>query len=196
MPRTLTLLAVALVLTAAPFAQAQTAAPLTHDQLIQSALLPLPEELRASATVLGHGAAGIMVTLRKGTGTMICLADDPGSPGFHVACYHQSMEPFMARGRALRAQGVAGAQVDTVRFAEVVAGKLPMPTAPASLYSITGDGYDLATGEITSGRRLYVVYIPFATPESTGLPGIPVVGAPWIMFPGTPKAHIMFTPGM
>ena len=196
MPRTSTLLAVALILSAAPFAQAQTAAPLTKDQRIQSAVLPLPEELRASATVLGHGAAGVMVTLRKGTGSMICLADDPGSAGFHVACYHQSMEPFMARGRALRAEGVAGAQVDTVRFAEVVAGKLPMPAAPASLYSITGDGYDLVTGEITSGRRLYVVYIPFATPESTGLPGSPVAGAPWIMFPGTPKAHIMFIPGM
>ncbi len=196
MPRTSTVLAVALVLTAAPSAQAQTAAPLTTDQLIHSAILPLPEELRPSATVLGHGAAGAMVTLRQGTGSMICLADDPGSAGFHVACYHQSMEPFMARGRALRAQGVTGAQVDTVRFAEVVAGKLPMPTAPASLYSITGDGYDLATGEIKSGRRLYVVYIPFATPESTGLPGLPVAGAPWIMFPGTPKAHIMFIPGM
>ena len=127
---------------------------------------------------------------------MTCLADDPGTASFHVACYHQSMEPFMARGRELRAQGVQGAQVDTVRFAEVEAGKLPMPKDPASLYSISGDGYDPATSEIKAGRRLYVVYVPFGTPESIGLPGVPVVGAPWIMFPGTPKAHIMFIPGM
>lgn len=187
--------AAALLLTVTPV-QAQTAPPLTTEQLIESAVLPLPDELRPTATVLGFGSPGTMATLRKGTGSMICLADDPASAGFHVACYHQSMEPFMARGRQLRAEGVRGAQVDTVRYAEVDAGKLLMPKNPASLYSISGDGYDVATKEITAGRRLYVVYIPFATPESTGLPGVPVVGAPWIMFPGTPKAHIMFIPGM
>jgi hypothetical protein len=41
-----------------------------------------------------------------------------------------------------------------------------------------------------------VVYIPFATPGSTGLSATSVAGAPWIMYPGTPKAHIMFTPTM
>ena len=49
---------------------------------------------------------------------------------------------------------------------------------------------------MTGARPLYVVYIPFATAESTGLSATPAPGTPWIMFPGTPKAHIMFVPDM
>jgi hypothetical protein len=41
-----------------------------------------------------------------------------------------------------------------------------------------------------------VVYIPFATPETTGIPAVPAPNQPWLMFPGTPKAHIMFVPRM
>jgi len=41
----------------------------------------------------------------------------------------------------------------------------------------------------------YVIYIPYATPESTGIPLTPMVdGAPWIMNPGTHRAHIMINP--
>ena len=69
---------------------------------------------------------------------MICLANNPQSPRFHVACYHKSMEPFMARGRELRTQGVQGDQVDSTRFREAKEGKLKLPTQPSLLYSITG----------------------------------------------------------
>jgi hypothetical protein len=115
-----------------------------------------------------------------------------------VACYHHSLEPFMARGRALRAQGITGEKVDTVRFAEVKAGKIAMPAQPAALYSLTGPvgSYDPATNAITGARPLVVIYIPGATAASTGLSAKPQEGAPWIMFPGTPKAHIMLVPRM
>jgi len=40
-----------------------------------------------------------------------------------------------------------------------------------------------------------VVYIPWATAASTGLPIKPAApGMPWIMDPGTHRAHIMITP--
>ena len=129
---------------------------------------------------------------------MICLASNPASPRFHVACYHKSLEPFMARGRELRAHGVTGDKVDSVRFREARAGRLKLPRSPAMLYSLTGEktAYDTATNTIAKARSLFVVYMPYATSESTGLTAKPVVGAPWVMFPGTPKAHIMFVPGM
>ena len=60
----------------------------------------------------------------------------------------------------------------------------------------TGMGSGTATGAVTGARPLYVVYIPFSTAESTGLSATPARGTPWIMFAGTPKAHIMFTPDM
>lgn len=187
-----------LVLAVAPVAvAAQTIPP--ADRQIAAAVLPLPTEMRASARVLGYDAAKRLVELRKGGGGMTCLADEPGDARTHVACYHDSLEPFMARGRALRAQGVKGDQVDTVRYREVDNGTLPMPKGPAMLYSITAtapEAFDAARGEIVGGRRLFVSYIPGATPASTGLSLAPKAGEPWLMFPGTPKAHIMFTPGM
>ena len=176
---------------------AQTQAIASADEQIAAAVLPLPADARPTATVLGYSADGKLTTLRKGTGGMTCLARDPKAKDFHVACYHDSMEPFMARGRELRATGVTGTQVDTVRFREVKAGTLKMPVHPASLYSLTGGtGFDPKTGTAPGARWLYVVYIPYATGATTGLSEKPMPDAPWIMFPGTPKAHIMFVPKM
>lgn len=187
--------ALGVVLSAAPLA-AQELVP--ESSRIAAAVAPLPEEFRESATVLGHAAGreGLKV-LRQGDGPFICLADDPRDDRFHTACYHRSLEPFMARGRALRAAGHEQ-DVDSIRYAEVEAGTLAMPDHPAALYSLTGQpsSFDAATGQVTAAQPLYVVYIPFATAESTGLPVKPVTNAPWIMFPGTPKAHIMFVPEM
>lgn len=139
-----------------------------------------------------------LTTLRATNGAFICLATDPKASRFHVACYHRSLEPFMARGRALRAEGVTGDKVDTVRFAEVKSGKLAMPKEPAALYSLTGPAgsFDPATGSVKGARPLFVIYIPGSTAASTGLSAKPQEGSPWIMFPGTPKAHIMLVPRM
>jgi hypothetical protein len=165
---------------------------------IAQAVLPLPSDLRASATVLGYSDDGKFVSLREGTGGMVCLASNPQQPRWHVACYHRSLEPFMARGRELRAQGITGEQVDSVRFREAKEGRLKLPSEPALLYSLTGtrDAYDAATNTAPTARPLFVVYMPYATSQSTGLSAIPQQGTPWIMFPGTPKAHIMFVPRM
>jgi hypothetical protein len=88
--------------------------------------------------------------------------------------------------------------VDSVRFAEIRGGKLAMPKEPAALYSLTGPAgaFDAATGTVRDARPLVVIYISGATAASTGLSTTPQVGAPWLMFPGTPKAHIMLVPKM
>ena len=179
--------------------QAQHTHLMSSTAQIASAVSPLPKEFQESATVLGYTAADKPLTkLRDGKGAFVCLADDPRDERFHVACYHSGLEPFMARGRELRASGVQGAGVDSARYAEINSGKLPMPRTPSALYSITTQHTNVNhdSGAITGGRSLYVVYIPFATSESTGLPKTPAGNMPWIMFPGTPKAHIMFTPTM
>ena len=180
-------------------AQAPHNAPLTDAQQIAAAVLPLPAEFRADARVLGHRAGGKeLVTLRDGRGAFTCLASDPAATRFHVACYHKSLEPFMARGRALRASGVKDDQVDSTRFREIRNGTLAMPKQPAALYSLTGPlgSYDPATNTARGARPLSVIYISGATTQSTGLTATPTQGAPWIMYPGTPKAHIMLVPKM
>ena len=99
----------------------------------------------------------------------------------------------MARGRELRAVGVSGGEVDSVRFREVRQGTLALPEQPAALYQHFGGRFDPAAGVVRGGQSLYVVYIPFATGKSTGLSEQPSDTEPWIMFPGTPKAHIMIS---
>jgi len=64
---------------------------------------------------------------------------------------------------------------------------------PRMLYVLTGSGYDAAKGEVTDPYLRWVVYTPYATPESTGLSTTPGPG-PWLMYPGTPGAHIMISP--
>jgi hypothetical protein len=175
---------------------AQAAPPVAEQ--IAAAVLALPKEMQANAGVMGYRTAGKLEMLRPPKNDMLCLADDPADEQFHVSCYHTSMEPFMARGRALREAGTTGAKVDTARFAEVKAGKLKMPTAPASLYQIFAakDAFDPATGTVSKSRALIVVYVPFATEASTGLSSVPSTTKPWLMLPGTPKAHIMFSASM
>lgn len=188
---------IAMLLPALAAAQVdQPATVLTAERQIAAAVLPLPEEFRASATVMGYRGRSLEV-LRTGDGPMICLADDPWEARFHVACYQKDLEPFMARGRALRAGGMDRATSDSVRNAEVASGALPMPRS-AALWSVSAaaDSMDWATNTPRGGRHLYVVYLPGATAESTGLPTTPAPNAPWLMFPGTPRAHIMFVPTM
>ena len=165
---------------------------------IQAAIAAAPAEMRDGAGVWGYNESKKLVKLREAKNDMICLASNPDGKQFHVACYHKLLEPFMARGRELRAQGVKDDQVDTVRFKEITSGKLMMPRTPSALYTLTGppNSFDAATGAVTGAKWLYVVYIPGATEKSTGITEKPAPGVPWIMYPGTPKAHIMFFTGM
>ena len=164
---------------------------------ISAAVMAAPEDKRAEATVLGFDAEGNVVTIREGSNNMVCLADDPNSSGFNAACYHIDLEPFMARGRELKAEGKNPQEVFDIREKEAKSGALKMPKAPATLHVLSGkEGkYNSESGNVENANYRYVVYIPFATAESTGLPERPIVpGGPWIMDPGTHRAHIMVTP--
>ncbi len=167
------------------------------DAQIGGAVMAAPEELRDGAKVWGYDAKGEMVVLREGTNNQICLADNPNQEGFSVSCYHVDLEPFMARGRALKKEGKSRLDIDEIREAEAKSGALKMPEQATTLHVLSGQQgkYDFETNTVTDARLRYVVYIPFATAESSGLPTKPIVpGGPWIMDPGTHKAHIMITP--
>ncbi|HEX6847307.1 MAG TPA: hypothetical protein VF144_10025 [Chitinophagaceae bacterium] len=164
---------------------------------IKSALLAAPTEKKDGCTVYGYSADKQFILLRQGTNEMICLADNPDEPGFSVACYVKDLEPFMQRGRDLRKQGIKNQQLFDEREKEVKAGTLPMPKEPAALYvySAKDEEFDPSTGDVKNGYLRYVIYIPYATAVSTGLPEKPSAnGMPWIMDPGTHGAHIMINP--
>ncbi len=165
---------------------------LSTEEAIAAAVSPLPDEYQDGAEVRVMSDDG-WETVREQSNGMICLGDEPGDDRFHVACYHESMEPFMERGRELRAEGHDSESVEQIREEEARSGELEMPEQSAALYSLTGppDSFDSETGTVIGATPLYVVYMPYATTETTGLPAQAPRGQPWLMNPGKPGAHIM-----
>ena len=169
----------------------------SEEALIAASLMAAPEESRDGCKVIGYNMAGEFVTLREGDNEFIVLADNPQQSGFNAACYHKSLEPFMARGRELRAEGKTGPEIFDIREEEAKSGKLDMgkPGATLHIYYGESDQYNPETNEVEGAHYRYVVYLPFATAESTGLPERPIgPNHPWIMNPGTHRAHIMISP--
>jgi len=160
---------------------------------IASSVQAAPDELRAEATVLGYDSSGSVVVLRKGANDLNCLANDPRNESFSVACYHKDLEAFMARGRELSEQGYKGKERHQVRWKDVDEGSVKMPREARILYVLTGKGYDSANDEVLEPYLRWVIYTPYATPESTGIPAKPGAG-PWLMYPGTAGAHVMISP--
>jgi hypothetical protein len=167
------------------------------EKQIAMAIQAAPPEKQAGATVYGYDKDGEIVLIREGANEMICVADDPKKEGISVACYHSDLKPFMDRGNALRKDGKRPDEIFAIREKETVAGTLQMPKNPSTLHVLSGNEakWNTETGKLENAKLRYVVYIPFATAESTGLPIRPMVpGGPWIMDPGTHRAHIMISP--
>jgi len=164
---------------------------------IKSALLAAPDEMKEDATVMGYDPEGNFTVLREGKNEMICIADDPNGKGLSVACYQKDLEPFMERGRALKKESKSFQEIFDIREEEAKNGSLKMPKDGATLFILTADeqDYDPSTGDAKDTYLRYVVYLPWATSETTGLPLKPYApGMPWIMDPGTHRAHIMISP--
>lgn len=170
---------------------------LTKEQQIASAILAAPQSARDGATVYGYDENGEFIILRKGNNNFICLSDNPNKDGFEVVSYHSNLEPFMARGRALNKEGKSRQEKEELRSSEAKTGDLKMPEDPATLHIYYGENgfFNTESGEIENAKYRYVVYIPYATQETTGLSLKPnASNHPWLMFPGQYNAHIMISP--
>jgi hypothetical protein len=165
----------------------------TDEQIIASAPLAAPPDMRDGAEIRGWTEDGHLRVVKEGSNGVICLGDEPGDDRFQVVCYHRALEPFLERGRQLRREGWQGMEYQEKRWSEVESGLLEMPRMPAILFNMGGalTDYDAETNELSNAGRLQTVYMPYATPELTGLPTQAPPGQPWLMWPGRPSAHIM-----
>ncbi len=194
------ILSLLLVLATVPIAcQEENKKPeiLPKEIQIKTAVLPAPEADKEDAMVYGYDKNGKLVVLREGSNNLVCIADDPNKEGISVACYSKELDPFMKRGRELTAEGKNTKEKREIQGAEVAAGKWQMPIVPSMMYVYYGsdEAYNKETGELGDAQYRYVIYTPFATAESTGLPTKPhEKGMPWLMDPGTFRAHIMVGP--
>lgn len=176
--------------------QAQTKEVPSADLQIKIAVQAAPVEFREHAKVYGYDTEGQFTTLREGSNGYICLAPDYKMAVYYAYCYPESLEPLMARGRELIAQGKRKER-DEIREQEFKDGKLSIPQTPTTLYGYWGEAknVDPATGEIKDAKRRYVIYVPFAKAADLGLSNKPNnIGMPWLMGEGSYKAHIMITP--
>jgi hypothetical protein len=167
------------------------------DVQIKTAVLAAPSDKQAGAKVYGYAEDGSFIIIRDGNNDFVCLADDPKKEDISVSCYQKDLDAFMERGRVLSKEGKNAKAIFDAREKEVKDGSLLMPKQPSTLYVLSGskDNYDIATGALKNSYLRYVIYIPFATAETTGLPLKPdMPGMPWIMDPGTHRAHIMINP--
>jgi hypothetical protein len=155
---------------------------------IAQAVLPLPEDLRAGATVYTYDpATGARKVLREGTNFVECQprADD----GF-TWCYNKVTAPRRDLQAKLRAEKKSDKEIQEAVAAATQAGTIkptPFGTWSYRLY-----------GKKDRIQLLWVISVPNATPESVGVSegsqrdeALKGQGVPWLMLPGTPGAHIM-----
>lgn len=176
--------------------QENTKDPISKDLQIKIAVLAAPAEFRDQAKVYGYNEKHEFVVLREGSNGMVCLAPNYKEAALYAYCYPESMDPFMARGRELIAQGKRKER-DQIREEEFKAGKLSIPQNPTILHGYYGSYKTLnkETGEIADAKRRYVIYMPYAKAVDLGMSNKPNnLGMPWLMDEGTYKAHIMITP--
>ncbi len=152
------------------------------DQQISEALMPLPEDLRTGAAVIGYNAESEEIVLRRGSTDFTCTADSPAT-GFFVACFPNIIAEYRARSAELLAAGTPEDEYRDIVSAEIEAGTLPVPDRSV-IYYLSGPNFENAL-------PLLAIYLPGATAESTGLSTMPNPFRPWLMFAGTPAAHIM-----
>lgn len=165
-------------------------------QQIAAAVLPLPDALRAQATVVGYALDFGLITLRAGTNGIVCTATRPGDQNFDVRCYQESFMPIVRRMRELYGQGLPPKEVYGVVDSEIQSKKLPLPANPAAGYRMLGpiSAYSAATNsvgpEIESWQS---IHFPYKTAAEIGLPEEGKVPRtfPYVMTSGTFWSHVM-----
>lgn len=154
---------------------------------LETAVLPLPEELRADATILIVTESRELKVLREGSNGFFCIADRPGDDRFSVNCHPESLRTFQERRRSYASD--ARAERDSILTADILAGLLAVPSGALSWY-MQGD-INAETGvpdEVTVWNELTA---PFATTEATGMGTEDAGPVPWLMSAGRYSAHIM-----
>ena len=170
------------------FAVATATAESVDDQIAQ-AVLPLPEDLQAGATVVTYDpATGARKVLRRGTNSIECeptnLAD-----GF-TRCYSNLTVPRRELEAKLRAEKKSDKEIQDAVEAAIKAGTIKAPPFGTMSYRLSSKD-----GVI---KRLWVMSVPYATPESIGVSTVSQrdsalkgQGLPWLMLAGTAGAHVM-----
>lgn len=159
------------------------------DEQIAQATTPLPDDLRAGATVVVYDpVTGARKVLRQGTSTLECEPENPRD-GF-TRCYSNVNRPRRELEEKLRAEKKSDKEIQAAISDAIKSGVLKVPPTGTMSYRLSNKD-----GVI---KKLWIVSVPYATPEMLGVSTVSQrdaalkgQGLPWMMLPGTAGAHIM-----
>lgn len=173
----------ALFVTASGFAAAMMVAPAFADgdaDLIKSAESAAPAAVSSDATIFAMGDDGAMRTLREGSNGWWCMPDSPATPGPDPMCGDaNAMEWAMAWiGKTEPPKGKVGFMY-MLEGGTDASNTDPYATAPTE-----GNNW------IKTGPHVMVMN---AVDMMAGYPAdaSPDTSKPYVMWPGTPYAHLM-----
>lgn len=175
------LVTVATVLAASALISAQSAAA-DDAETIKSAEAAAPAAVSSEATIYTLGENGTMKKLREGTNGYWCMADDPGAPGDGSMCGDaNAMEWLMAivekkeppKGKIGLVYMLAGVDM------------APSNLDPYAKKPAEGSDY------VKTGPHIMIVNAMDQLQGYTG-DAHPDTTKPYVMFPDTPYAHIMY----
>jgi hypothetical protein len=174
--------AVAAAAAAAVSVDRARAAPVRSDaQLIANAASAAPAAIGGRATVMAADRTGRMRTLRRGTNGWTCMPDDPNTPANDPMCVDRNgmawaqawldhrAPPANKPGLAYMLQGAADASNTD-----------PYATRPAR-----------GAGWVRTGPHIMILDRNAAAASGYAGGPNPDTGRPYVMFAGTPYAHIM-----
>jgi hypothetical protein len=163
---------------------AMSHAPMVHGMksdknLVASAVSAAPPAVARNAAVIDVGANGAMRTVRKGTNGFTCMADNPTTPGPDPMCM----------------------DTNAMEWAKAWMGHQAPPQKVGFMYMLAGgtdasntDPYAKAPSKanhwVKTGPHVMVVGDPEILqhyPASAD----PDTSEPYVMWPGTPYAHLM-----
>jgi len=152
----------------------------TPEWKIQNAMSAAPAAIARAAAVMDYpGADGKMAVLRVGTNGWTCMADDPATPGNDPICGDSAS--FAWYGQYLQHKPP---RLPTVALAYMLQGASDASnTDPYKTKPDSGEGW------VVTGPHLMIF-----VPDPKVLRGMPTdwkSGGPYVMWAGTPYAHLM-----
>lgn len=156
--------------------------------------LPLPDSLRANATLVGVDANKQRVTLRSGSNGVVCTVWVPGEDSFDVRCYQQGFMPVIDERWKHAAAGSSYRAMQHDLDSAIAAKAIVLPDHPTAGYRMLGPAraFDAKAGRVTKEiERWESIHIPYRTGAEMGLPSEEQGGSLFVMSPGTYWAHVM-----
>jgi hypothetical protein len=160
----------------------------TNAELIAEAVLPLPDDLKAGATVFRYDPeTGDRIVMRQGNNQVEC---QPKNEEGFTRCGPVAEGPRRDLSSKLSAQGLEDDALQAALAEAEANGQIKPRTFGALNYRLYDDNDRI--------QLLWVVSVPNATSAELGYPtggqrdnSLAGKGTPWMMLDGTPGAHLM-----